>query len=67
MDSLVPLTTGSLEREYGIPAWLLRRLAAKGVIPQPVRAGMVRCWTADQLPAILAAAKERGYPREESK
>jgi hypothetical protein len=62
-----PSTLGDIARRLGIPAWQVRRVFERGLLPEPARLGRWRVVYPDQIPALEAALTEAGYlPAEEA-
>jgi DNA-binding transcriptional MerR regulator len=61
------LTIGSVARRYGCPAWKVRRLFERGLLPPAPRVGAYRVIAANDLPLVENALLEAGYlpPRKE--
>ena len=65
MDPIIPLTLGDVARRHGIPAWMVRRVFERGLLPEPARLGPWRVVYPPQLPALEDALRAAGYlPRE---
>jgi DNA-binding transcriptional MerR regulator len=58
-------TVGQIAARYGVPAWKVRRLFERGLVPQATRVGAYRVVPASELPVIEEALRRAGYlPRE---
>jgi hypothetical protein len=61
------LTIGSVAACYGVPAWQIRRLFERGLLPPAARVGAYRVVAVTDLPEVEAALIEAGYlPRREA-
>jgi hypothetical protein len=58
-------TVGQIAARYAVPAWKVRRLFERGLVPQATRVGAYRVVPASELPVIEEALRLAGYmPRE---
>jgi DNA-binding transcriptional MerR regulator len=55
------LTIGTVARRYGCPAWQVRRLFERGLLPPAPRVGAYRVIAAGDLPVVEKALREAGY------
>src|SRR5262245_32305485 len=54
-------TVGAVARRYGCPAWQIRRLFERGLLPPAARVGAYRVIAASDLPAVEDALRRAGY------
>ena len=55
------MTIGDVARRLGIPAWKVRRLFERGVLPPARRVGIWRVISTKELPKVEKALQEAGY------
>jgi len=55
------LLIGAVAAELNIESWRVRRLADRGLCPQPRRLGRYRVFSRSDIPAIREAADRAGY------
>jgi DNA-binding transcriptional MerR regulator len=55
------LTIGDTARHFGVPAWKVRRLYERGLLPPPARAGLYRLVSVEELPKVEEALRRAGY------
>jgi DNA-binding transcriptional MerR regulator len=55
------LTIGAVARHFGCPAWCVRRLFERGLLPPAPRVGAYRVITAGDLPLVERALRAAGY------
>lgn len=55
------LSTVSAARHCGCPAWQIRRLYERGILPPPPRIGAYRAIPVSDLPLIEKALRAAGY------
>jgi hypothetical protein len=55
------LSMGQVADLIGCQTWKIRRLIGRGLLPEPVRIGVVPIFHRDQLPAIRERLREAGY------
>jgi DNA-binding transcriptional MerR regulator len=59
-------TISAVGRHFGVPAWQVRRLLERGLLPEPPRVGNYRVIAARDLARVQAALRRAGYlPAEE--
>jgi hypothetical protein len=54
-------TIGAPGQHFGVPAWKVRRVFERGLLPPAARCGTYRVVTDDELPQVEAALKAAGY------
>jgi hypothetical protein len=59
-------TIGGLAKRYGLPAWKVRRIFERGLIPEPARLGAYRVVAVRELPQIEDALRKAGYLKAEA-
>jgi hypothetical protein len=59
------LTVGAVARHFGRPAWQIRRLFERRLLPPAPRVGAYRVIAAADLPLVEKALREAGYLRQE--
>lgn len=65
MQTASPLmTVGQLAAECGVPTWRLTYALKAADIPPVQRVGILRVWSAEQLPEIRAAVERIASRRE---
>ena len=55
------LTVGAAARRFGVPAWQVRRLFERKLLPEPARVGAYRVIAAADLAAVEMALRRAGY------
>jgi DNA-binding transcriptional MerR regulator len=55
------LTIGSVARHFGCPAWKVRRLFERGLLPPALRVGPYRVIAREDLARIETALRQTGY------
>jgi len=55
------LTIGAMATRFGIPAWKIRRLFERGLLPPAARVGTYRVVAVNDLPRVEKALREAGY------
>lgn len=55
------LTVGAAARHFGVPAWQVRRLFERNLLPPAPRVGAYRVIAAADLAAVGRALREAGY------
>jgi DNA-binding transcriptional MerR regulator len=55
------LTIGAVARRYGCPAWQIRRLFERGLLPPAPRVGAYRVIAVSDLPRVEEALRAAGY------
>jgi hypothetical protein len=60
------LTLGTIAKRYGIPAWMVRRIFERGILPPAARVGIWRVVAEADLPRLEAALRQAGYLRQEA-
>jgi DNA-binding transcriptional MerR regulator len=55
------LTIGAVAQRCGCPAWQVRRLFERGLLPPAPRVGAYRVIPAAELPRVKAALRAAGY------
>jgi DNA-binding transcriptional MerR regulator len=55
------LTIGDLARKFNCPAWQVRRLFERGLLPPATRVGPYRVVAASDLPTVGRALQDAGY------
>jgi DNA-binding transcriptional MerR regulator len=55
------LSIGAVARRCGCPAWKIRRLFERGLLPEAPRVGAYRIIAAADLPAVEDALRRAGY------
>ena len=64
-DHLSYLTIGAVAKHFGCPAWQVRRLFERGLLPQAPRVGAYRVIANNDLPVVGEALRRAGYlPKE---
>ncbi len=61
MGTAKVFTVGTLGRRFGVPAWQVRRLFERQLLPEPARVGAYRVVAEEDLPAVEAALRAAGY------
>jgi DNA-binding transcriptional MerR regulator len=59
------LTIGSVARRYGCPAWQIRRLFERGLLPPAPRVGAYRVIAVADLHLVEQALRNAGYLRNQ--
>jgi hypothetical protein len=54
-------TVGQIAARYGVPAWKVRRVFERGLVPPATRVGAYRVVPASELPVIEEALRQAGY------
>jgi DNA-binding transcriptional MerR regulator len=60
------VTIGAAARRLGCPAWKVRRLFERGLLPPAPRIGAYRVIAEDDLPNVEQALRRAGYLPEEA-
>jgi DNA-binding transcriptional MerR regulator len=55
------LATGDVARRLGVPAWTVRRLYERGLLPPAARFRTYRVFTEADVPKIEKAMRQAGY------
>jgi DNA-binding transcriptional MerR regulator len=55
------LTIGAVAERYGCPAWQVRRLFERGLLPPAARVGAYRVIAISDLPRVEKALNDAGY------
>jgi DNA-binding transcriptional MerR regulator len=55
------LTIGDVGRHFGLPAWMIRRVFERGLLPPARRVGAYRVVEPKDLPRIKRALERAGY------
>jgi DNA-binding transcriptional MerR regulator len=61
MNTTNVLTIGTVARRFGVPAWQVRRLFERGLLPPAVRVGAYRVVAEADLPRVEQALRQAGY------
>jgi DNA-binding transcriptional MerR regulator len=61
-----PLTIGAVADRFGVPAWQVRRLFERGILPPAARVGAYRVINPADLPKVGEALRQAGYLDTES-
>jgi hypothetical protein len=56
-----PLTIGAVAGHFGVPAWRVRRLFQRGILPPAARVGVYRVVDPGDLPQVERALISDGY------
>jgi DNA-binding transcriptional MerR regulator len=64
MSDPAVFTIGAIGQRYGVPAWQVRRLFERGLLPPAARVGAYRIVAAEDLPKVEAALQAAGYLRQ---
>jgi DNA-binding transcriptional MerR regulator len=59
------LTIGNIAARFGVPAWQVRRLFERGLLPPAARVGAYRVIAESDLPRVEEALRKAGYLRVE--